>query len=142
MGRLQSHQQILPLLLRQPRLEDCDLIGLGIGHAELGRRAIEEKGGDRIGRPADAVELAPGERLDGTRLLLLGMGFQQLHIGRTQLLRTDSGKNTFHRRSDMGRRRGWRWRELGLRRAGRIGLRHTVIGAVEAIEQRVSRCAG
>ena len=34
MDRLQCHQQILPLLLRQPRLEDRDLIGMGIGHAE------------------------------------------------------------------------------------------------------------
>ena len=143
MDRLQYHEQILALLLGQPRLEDRDLIGLGFGHAEHRRRTVEEIGGDRVGWPADTIELAPSERLECPRLLILGMGFEQLPVGRTQLLRANSGKNALDRRPGMDRRwREGRRRKLGLCRAGRIGSRHTMIGAVEIVELRARRRAG
>lgn len=143
MDRLQYHQQILPLLLRHPCLENCDLIGMGFGHTQRRRQAIEEIGSDRIGRPPDAIELAPSERLDGPWLPLAGMGCEQLHIGHAQPLGVDRGKNTFQCGTgrDRPRRRG-RWREPSLCRAGGIGLGHTVIGAVEVVEQRARRRAG
>ena len=139
---LYLHQHVLPLLLRQSRLENRDLICLRMGNAELRRFTVKKIGGDRVNRLAKAVELAPGQRLDGARLLFRGTGFEQAHIRLARLLRPDIGDRRIDRRRTRRRERGWRRRcrgQIDAARAAHVAFRHAMIGAIEIVELRARR---
>ncbi len=136
------HQHLLTLFLGEPRLEDRSLVAGSGGDAELGSVAIKQIGGDGIGRTADAIELAPGERLDRARLLRGGMALEQGDIGGGGLLRLDARDRLI----DGRRGRGW-WRRRRLGRSGRglargIGRRDAMIGAIEIVKLRPGSARG
>jgi len=129
---LLAHQHKLALFRRQPRFKDRALIALRGRNAELRGIAIEKIGSDRVAGDHDAIELAPGERLDRARLFCGSARLERADILLRDLLQPDPADHLFDRRR-RDRRRGERWWRLLGNLARRIGRGEATIGAVEII---------
>lgn len=140
---LDAHQHELALLLGEPRLEDRDLIAPGSRNAEIGRLAIEEESLDGIARHAQAIELAPAERLDRARFFCRGLLRERIDIVSGHALFSDMADRLC---DAWGRRWRWRerWRRLLGNLAGRVGAwrGEAAIGAVEIIVLGMRKLGG
>jgi hypothetical protein len=129
---LLAHQHKLALFWGKPRLKDRALIALRGRNAELGRLAIKPIGFERIRGNADAIELAPSERLDRTGLFSGSTPLERADVFLRDLLRAYPADHLFDRwRRDWRRRERGRWLLGNLAR--RIGGREAAIGAIKVV---------
>jgi hypothetical protein len=144
--RVLFYQHLLALV-RAQALVDRVLVLARVRHAERRGVAIEPIGRQQIGLHADAVQVAPGEHLEGARVLGVGALLQQPDVGRL-------GRALLHALDHVGK--AWQDGLLrlllvlgrGLRRGGRrrfgsgaggVGRGSATIGAVEIVELRMRR---
>jgi len=134
-----ARRHLLTLLGGEAVLEDGDLIAPRIGDAKRGGLTVKPVGGERIGRCANAVQLAPGEHLDGARLVGGRLLLQKLDVGGTGALGAYFGDRLLEARPFGRRAGGWL---RGLRTvaqallAGGVWCLKTTISAVEIVELR------
>src|SRR6185437_12001255 len=105
-----ARQHLLALIRRQPGLVDGDLVGAGMRDAEVRGAAVEPVSVDRALRHADAIELAPGEHLDGAPLPGRGVLLQHLDVALVDGAALHLGDDLVERR--RGRRCRGRRRRL------------------------------
>jgi hypothetical protein len=137
--RILARPHLLALLGGEPMLEHGDLIAPRVGDAKRGGLTIKPVGANRVARRGDAVELAPGEHLDGARLVgsrlllekldLAGAGGLGAHFGNRLIEARPFGRRA-------GRRRGGLWAVAQALRASGVRRLEAAIGAIEIVELR------